>query len=314
MWLKLDPCSCVAKSIFEKQVRRTIAVKSMWNLTLSRFQDRIEMGYLIWNRYVDTSMNTNMFLGGSVSLSPVNTSQVGSFCAHGWIDEQMSDKDAYHVLNPSGRCWLFNPRNGNVEHQIFPFIQYCEFWDAFLTINILKRTNYWTILQRSNSKTEVPLQPTTIPMHREECPAHFLQMVHVCTWEHQGSINGVDRLPCTKSHHRTEAQLLFMKVWVHLLFMKVWVYLLFMKVWVHLPFMKVWVHVSMGSRVNHMLATRLFRESSDHVMEQSMWFLVHLVTIHTREGFGGFVEQACNPLSLDQDLVNISVPLYLQLT
>ena len=87
-----------------------------------------------WNRYVNTSMNTNMFLGGSVSLSPSNTfsgSQVGSFCAHGWIDEQImstpTDKYAYHVLSPSGRCWLFNPRNGNVEHPIFPFIQHCEF-------------------------------------------------------------------------------------------------------------------------------------------------------------------------------------------
>lgn len=94
-----------------------------------------------WNKYVNPSMNTNMFLGGSISLSPSNRSQVGSFCAHGWIDEQImstpTDKYAYHVLNPSGRCWLFNPRNGSVEQPIFPFIRYCEFLSAFLTIKLI---------------------------------------------------------------------------------------------------------------------------------------------------------------------------------
>lgn len=77
---------------------------------------------------LDTKLTSNMFLGGAITVSNDgsrdNVNPIGSVCAHGWIDEMKDSDFGYHGLAPSGRCWIFDPKTGNVTQPLFPFVSY----------------------------------------------------------------------------------------------------------------------------------------------------------------------------------------------
>lgn len=79
-------------------------------------------------QFIDTKLTSNMFLGGTIAVSNDGTrndiNPIGSVCAHGWIDEMKDSVSKYHGLAPSGRCWIFDPKTGNVTTPLFPFTDY----------------------------------------------------------------------------------------------------------------------------------------------------------------------------------------------